>query len=203
MSAAELLATKGLLLGLGNTWDFETSLYSYKGIPLTGTGVSLSSTQKKFGAQSCAITAGNHAAELSSGYDYNTLPWTAAFWWWNGAWHHYVETSGGKSFVDGVFAGSPSKVSYSTNELDISNFSGATTYLDDLWIATYLMPDAWAPLLYAFASAQPPAGKLYVDGLLIDGNTRVVTALGEVAGVKAVQTVTGVQHSLRATITEV
>ena len=204
---ATALAVKGLVLGAGHVWDFNSSLYSAKGLAVTTSGA-LSSTQKKYGSQSLQLPASTAVEINTTAYDYQFRPWTAAFWWYRaGAWKHIVETSANKRWENGVYIGTRFYCAASSYYLNIGDGDPTTRYIDDLWVAEYVMPDSWAASIYAAGAPAGGAPRLTASGLLIDGGTRSVTCYGEVKSLKTQQAWVGgswsIVHALQATLTEV
>lgn len=190
---ATALALRDLLLGRGHVWNFESSLYSSRGLPIASGGTAVS-TYAKFGTKSLEVAPLTYAVISSLEWNPATGPWTASFWLYGGAsWTHIVESSAGRRYVNGVDSGVNSTCSTATNTLKLYNPIGVSAlWFDDLWVSPYVWPTTWPAKVYAYASAVGLAPKLNVDGLLINNNAAGgAVVMGEVATVKPRQGYSG------------
>lgn len=175
--AAEAHAFRDLLLGKAQVWSFDSNLYSSKGLSVAGTGLSISATQKKFGATSL-FRSGATDITITDQYDYTTLPWTCSFWRWTGsAWEHITENSANQRFVNGSNVGARTMLFPASTEIYLA--PGTSTYVDDLCLSRFLWPASWAASVYSFNAALGPSPRLRVDGLGVEAGVSTVYALGD------------------------
>jgi hypothetical protein len=188
---ADGIAWKRLFIGEGQKWDFDTSLYGSKGLgPSAATASVQSAAAAKFGAGCCRQTATtgtiSYAALLAGG-----TKWTVMFWRSVGgaAFDHYVVTSSGHKWLNGVRADGTSTtfltVTTATGTVKL-DAAGSTTDLDDLVIFPFEVPDTWPPDVFAYGAAFSKLAKLDVDGDLVEANVGTKTVRGEVTGVSVV-----------------
>lgn len=184
--AATALAFRDLILGRGNVWSFDTSLYSAKGVPAAGSGV-VDTAQKKFGAASLRL--GSASAEVfADGPDYTAQPWSCSFWLYDGvSWTHYVENSLNAQYVNGVFTGTRQFVSQSSTSVIVTNIAGANRWFDDVWLCPYLWPSTWPAKVFALNAAVGAAARVRAAGLALNANSGFLTMKGSVKGMKLEQ----------------
>lgn len=194
-SPSDGVAWRGLLLGLGHTWNFDSSFYSSKGLgPSALTNVVQNATAK-FGA-------GGAQQTLSTGtFTFTALPlggskWTVMVWRKLGAgsFNHYIVTSASKALGHAYVNGSDT--ADATSWLTVNTAAGTvkldadasnTTNLDDLVILPFDVPSAWPADVFAYGAAFSQLPYLDVDGDLIDGNVGLKTVCGDVSGTEIVQ----------------
>lgn len=187
-TAAEALAFRELLAGEGHVLSFDSSFYTSQGMAPTaiGAGWTLSATGPKFGAK-CA-TSDTAATVLS--YAFPTATGYTIAYYWNDAgagYHHYVLTSAGTKWIDGVLSPGGSLLGLrDPGVYGVASFQatgGATGKLDDLVVLPYVVPSTWPAQMYAWGNTdtQPfsslPA--LVADGSFIEQNTRVSVLGGD------------------------
>lgn len=164
VTKAEADAIVGLVEGQGHHWSFDADLYSDKGLVGTGAGASVGTTSPspKFGAGRLGITTGNTATfALSLGG-----AWTVMVWQWDGAaWDHYVVTSAGHKWVNGIRndAATTTWLAVSSGTLTLSAPSAAA-YYDDLVALPYVIPAAWAEVWGVATSAFSALPRLAMAG---------------------------------------
>lgn len=191
-TAADALAWRSLVLGRGQHWTLDATLYGSKGTPFTGTGVINSSTHGgKFGAKAMKVpstdraVAANAVKGLSNGFGFAI--W---FYFWNGSiFDHYLNVTNAAFvtswYVNGVLA-SPSTgwfaVNNSTGTITLGDNS-ADRYFSDL-VALDLpgggVPANWPAALSAKTRAFTDLAQLDVDGRAIEAQQRAVTVQGAV-----------------------
>jgi hypothetical protein len=188
-AATDGIAWKKLLMGEGETWNFESSVYGSKGSgPSAVTNSVQSALAHKFGTGCLRQTA------TTGTVSYATLPaggtkWTVAFWRSvaAAAFDHYVVTSAGHKWFNGGRADGTATafltVTTATGTVKL-DAAGSTTDLDDLVILPFDVPDVWPPDWFAYGSAFSQLAKLDVDGDLIDGNVGTKTVVGTVTGIE-------------------
>lgn len=202
MSSANALAWIDLLSGAGHHWSFDSSLYGSKGYAPVGAAGTLSSTHKKFGAQALKVTSGNSVTitgtlkGTAAGYG-----WCVGYWLYNGAsFDQWLEDSSGAQYVNGALQGTPHAHRWLTVAssgvitlagVDSGNAPSGNrdNWFDDLFCldlnggAAAGVPTSWATALAAATSAFSDLGMLQLDGLGIENNGRVVTAIAKVGSV--------------------
>lgn len=190
-SPTDGMAWKKLFMGEGQTWDFNSSLYGSKG---TGTSAVTNSVQSgaafKFGAGCCRQTATTGTISYAA-LPLNGAKWTVMVWRSLGgaAFDHYVVTSGGHKWLNGVRAdGTVTTFLTVTTATGVVKLDAAasTTDLDDLVVFPFEVSDTWPPDIFAYAAAFSKLAKLDVDGDLVDPSGAVKTVCGEVTGVGVV-----------------
>lgn len=171
-----------LLEGRGHTWNFDDSTffgYSSKGLgptPASAANGARYTTTSKFGAAGLQVTASSQV-QFNVGYDFE---WTAMVWQGSNlsTAHHYIVTSSGHKWVDGV-----SNDSASTPFIDETggNFllgdpagSTANNRFDDFVVIDALIPANWAVDFGVTTAAFSPLPKLRCKGDFLWNNTYFV-----------------------------
>lgn len=146
---SEAVAWDGLIRGLGEFWSFDATLYGSKGLgPSSTSGASISATGALFGSK-LAITNGGSVV-YPTGFTGN---WTIIVWRnasavaGSGNWTHYIRTSDGVTYNNGVVGGSTTWLGMSSGTLSLSG-DGATRWYDELVALPYVIPSAWAAQIY-------------------------------------------------------
>jgi hypothetical protein len=201
-SAADALAWRSLVLGRGQHWALEGSLYGSKGTPFTGSGTSLSTTHGgKFTSHAMKVNAGTTAvaANAVKGVS-NGFGFAIWFYFWNGsAFDHYLNVTTAALSTQWYVNGSPS--SPSTGWFVVNNSTGTLTlgdgsdrYFSDL-VAMDLpgggVPAAWPAALSAKTKAFSDLAQIQVDGDAIEANQRAVTCKGSVGAAAIVGALLG------------
>lgn len=192
LAGSDAYAWESLITGEGHHWTFDSSLYGSKGMgPTAGFVASQTAGTPKFGAGVLRVTATTgtitYAAAVNSAG--GTGAWTVMVWRFeSGVWHHYVVTSAGHKWLDGVRADGTSTtwLSVSGANVTITNTAGAAQDYDDLVVLPFAVLDAWPPLVFAAASiAFSDLPFLTVAGLLVpEAATRKMAGTCSIAGVK-------------------
>lgn len=173
LSGPDAAAWEGLFTGVSHVWSFDVSKYSSKGRgPNAGSGGTLESTSPMpvYGAQYLRLPA---AAGIVYPGVYAT-DWTLATWLqFPGLideWTHYVETSDGRHYKNGVrdesFVLAPT-FTFAAGDLTISNGSGFVLDLDDMVVSPFLWPSDWPAQVAAAGVAFGPTPYLTAAGLLV------------------------------------
>lgn len=210
--AATALAFRDLLLGKGQTWGFDSNLYGSKGTGPSAATNAVQGATAKYGAGGCTLTATSGtitwiALPLLSGG-----PWTVSVWRkvGAGAWVHYLKTSAGSVWTDGVLTGSTAWLTVTTaaGAVKIDADAASTTHIDDLVVLPYAVPSDWPASIHGYGAAFSPLARLYADGLFIEANSKTVTTKGEVGGAELVQgtlsgSFAGNLHVVQASLIEV
>jgi hypothetical protein len=181
MSAADAFAWEHLLAGTGQYWSFDSTLYSTKGVPSTGTAV-----RTPFGPKAGVGCLDFGIAQTfigALGDEFALYPWTVSLWRNAGAGYvHYVVRSDGAKWVDGV-----------RNDLAVTTWMAVTTSLtitdtgvpyDSIHAALGLWPEDWITPVYDMAGAawaNFPALSLYGDALPGSSTSARRTYLAEVS----------------------
>lgn len=207
MSEADALAWQSLLMGEGHHFSFDSGLYSSKGLgPDAGYTASQNTSASKFGAGQLSVddTDGEitYAAQLGS-------VWTLMFYRFeSAAWVHYVITSAGSKWVDGVQddMATTTWISVSSGSVTITNATGSAVLYDDLVAVPYLFLSAWPALRSAATAAWGATPSLAATGELIKGGSATVRAqLGDTKITQGLLSGAWEQnlHSFPVTLTEV
>ncbi len=187
-TAAEALAWRELIAGAGHVLSFDSSnWYTSKGmapVSVAG-GWSFETTNQLFGAACAKWTTGNAVWQMFS----TSSLWTVA-WWLNqssGGWHHYVQTSAGSKYIDGVLTPGGSMLGFgSVSSGALTLGSTTASLLDDLVAIPYVVPAAWAPQMFRWGGdEQHPFSQLPVltaDGLFIEQNVATTVVGGDATG---------------------
>lgn len=189
-SAANALAYKDLILGQkSQVWALDSHLYSYKGLPVTAAGSLGANPSAVLWTNSLVLSWATATTVVATdGYNYSTQPWSVSFWVYTGSvWQHVVETSSNQKYVNGTNVGTRTYATPSSTALTLSNASGTTWRLDDLWICQWLWPTTWPALVYAYATPTGPASRINCAGLMIEANGKTVVCRGVVESMPLVQ----------------
>lgn len=186
-SAAEALAFRELVAGNGHVLSFDAQTpYTSAGMaPVAlAVGWGYTTTAPKYGA-ACATMPASGALSTWAFFS-SSSPWTIAFWSnYSGAFKHYVATSAGPAWVDGVagFALSDCKgldnVTAGVAAFGIA--SGGVTKLDDVVALPFVVPSDWPAQIYGFGSAFSALPVLTADGKFIEQDTAVTVIGGDEA----------------------
>jgi hypothetical protein len=184
------IALRQLILGEGHNWSFDDAtkgLYSGKGLgPSASSGAALNAAAAFLGARGLRLTATTGTITFKALPPLGTFPSSPTFQGWTvgcfrnaGAWHHYITTSEGLLWTDGVVgAGAMPGLTVNTAAGTVKiDAAGVTTDIDELFILPYNLPyslqgtaDDWGPQIYAQlanygTTAQwPPLARLGVYG---------------------------------------
>lgn len=165
MTSANALAWESLIRGLGEVWSFDSSLYGSKGLgPTAGYTASRTTSGPKFGAGELSVDATTGSISFAASLGSN---WTAAFWRYeSAAWHHYVITSAGTKWYDGVSDDGHSTTwfSVSSGTATIANTTGAAVLYDDLVLLPFLPISTWPTVWGVASSAFSLLPKLTIAG---------------------------------------
>lgn len=170
LSRAEALAVKGLVLGDGQSWSFDTDLYSdKKGALLTSSGNATRATSAptpKFGAGRL-----NVATSAITYWDESLANWTVGVWYYDtSVWVHRLETAAGTQWEDGVegvygWSLAPSGTAY---QLGVGAW-------DDLVLLPYTLTDAQG-LQWPQSEAWSNLPHMTLDGDISNGQAYTVQA---------------------------
>lgn len=187
MSQAEAYALEMMVRGTGETWSFDTSLYSHKGNgPSNATGCSVTSTYKKHGASSMSVTSGNFFEANKDTCTY-VSGMTALTWFRDsagGTWTHYVVVKRASSstidyWTNGAnktTGAAPCYISAPDHTTIYMTPTGATRWWDDLVTMPCVIPDSWASQFYTFHNSYAFSSfpRLTLMGDCIQETTRTV-----------------------------
>lgn len=181
--AATALAYRGLVLGLGHRWSFDSVFYSSKGLgPNAGFGATLDAGSAKYGAKGLTVSAASTIV-YATGF---TGDWTSIIWFKNaGVWEHWIFLSDGTKYKNGVLdVGATAWHSMSAGSLTLT-----TGIYDDLAILPYKIPTTWITSLYTRATTKAftelPA--LEAGGDVIRGGAATVSVAGQAGQLKLKQ----------------
>lgn len=178
--ASEALAWDGLLRGLGERWAFDTHLYGSKGLgPSSSASASIYTLDSKFGGGCLKLLSGAGSVVYPTAAGSN---WTVAGWrkHGGGSWSHYILTSTGTKWVDGVPSGAaqPWFAMDGSGNLTLAETLGTgDDLIDDLVVVPYVIPSAWGPAWGTATGAFSALPQLSVAGTLIN-ETSTRTMLG-------------------------
>lgn len=178
VSHQEAQAWEALVRGEPHVWSFEASLYSSKGAgPSAGYTATRETTGGKYGSGFLRIpdaTTFVLAGCIPVGAGGTALAWSVALWRMEGGVYvHYVVTSDGRKWKDGVRNDAVATAFLSVGAAGAVTVTGAvgSTDFDDLVIWPVQLPSTWPPLLHATGRAFPEAPKLEVYGDLVQGSS--------------------------------
>jgi hypothetical protein len=182
-TAAEALAWRDLITGRGHVLSFDAqNWYTSKGmapVSVAG-GWSFTSSSPLFGAAMAQWTTGN---ALWAMFSASSL-WTVA-WWLNqsgAGWHHYVRTSAGNKYIDGVLTPGGSLLGFGGVSAGVLTMGSTTaSELDDVVALPYVVPDSWPAQMFDWGSSDQPFSELPVltaDGLFIEQNNAPISVVG-------------------------
>lgn len=145
---SEARAWEGMVQGLGQAWQFTTHLYSASGLgPTAVTGTP-------------TISGSKLSLDTGEDVDYSvddSLGWTVMGEVYNGTTtKHYVVTSGGHKWVDGVRDDGATTTFFavSSGVLTLAA-SGATFTFSGVVFFPFVTPDSWPPYLYTAFPNEP------------------------------------------------
>lgn len=194
------LAWRRLLMGEGHSFNFDSNLYSSKGLPPTsiGAGVAQTGASSKFGAGCMSMPATRTITytALSGATFYSIAYWAKVG---AAAWNHHVRNSG-SFWLNGVATGvDPGFASASGTIVTMTADGGSTTLIDDLVILPFSVPTDWPAQMYAwgttYASPFSDLPKLTIDGLLNDDGIGTRSVIGSDVKTKPQQgVISGVRY---------
>lgn len=172
-------AFRNLIRGIGYTWSFDADVFSAQGLAANGGHTATIVAGGKYGSlmRVPAATTITWPTNLGSN-------WTVVVWRLESAvWHHYVATSGGHKWVDGVRndAASTTFISVSSGSLTITGATSLTDF-DEMAALPYLVDDTWPPFMYTEDNtrARTALPRLSANGdLVFNGPTSVVGEPGD------------------------
>ncbi len=182
-SAADALAFRKLVLGLGHHASWDSHLYTSKGLPPNPTtGLSIVTATPKVGAGNLQAAANNpvryasYAAGLGS--DWTVMVWRRVA---AGAWASYVVTSGGHKWLDGARSDGTSTtwLSVTSGTVRLDGDLASTVDYDDGVFLPYVIPDAWGPYYHS----ETAAGRAFSDLPALRAGGDVVRAAAATATV--------------------
>ncbi len=191
-TAAESIAFRNLITGKGHVVSFDNqTLYTSKGLAPSSIGGNWSTTTgtPKFGAAMGQWTSTNTAWPFFT----SSSPWTLA-WWLNqnaAGWHHYVQTSAGTKWIDGVLAPGGTMLGFVGVTSGVATFGSATaSKIDDIVALPFVVPADWPAQMYSWGNTAglpfSALRNLTADGLFVELNT-LVTTVGKFTGGKLVK----------------
>lgn len=178
-SNQEAHAWEALVRGEAHVLSFEASLYTSKGAaPTAGFTATRQTGTGKYGTGFVRIpnaTTLVYAGLVGLGGAGTALGWTISLWRLETAtWKHYVVTSDGRKWVDGVRNDAAVTSGFlavnSAGTVTLTGITGATDF-DDVVVWPVSLPSSWPPLLYATGRAFPEAPKLEVYGDVFPGSS--------------------------------
>ena len=171
-----------LLQGRGHVWDFDDTsdfLYSSKGLGATGATAANGSrytTTSKFGAAGLQVAASNYV-QFNVGYNFE---WSILGWQGSnlGTAHHYIVTSAGTKYVDGVQNNAASTPFFDmvSGNFRLGDPAGtlANNRFDDVIVIDELIDRTWAADLGAMTAAFGPLPVVRAKGEFLTNNVYYV-----------------------------
>lgn len=182
LTGALALAWESLIVGEGETWSFDTSEYGSKGGgPAAGGVYTLGGAAAKYGAGGLRLPATTGLIRYPATL-YNLAAviqgWTVMVWRQETPFQHYIVRSDGAKWLNGISnpISTSSWLTVNTggvpDGVQLANTSGLAVDYDELVILPYVIPDAWAPLMYA-AHAAPWSALPFLNatGLVVTEQT--------------------------------
>lgn len=182
-TAAEALAFRDLVIGKGHVLSFDSSWYTSKGMaPVSLDGSwTLSSSSPKYGAGKALFDGGDQAVYA---FFPSTSPWTLA-WWFNpnaAGWNHYVQTSAGSKWIDGVLTPGGTMLGFDSVVSGSAGFGSTVVTnnngIDDIVALPYVVPSDWPAQMFAFGAAFGLLPALTADGDAVEQNLGTISVLG-------------------------
>jgi hypothetical protein len=191
--------------GEGEAWNFA-NLYGSKGTPPEAGYAGTIDAGNGIGGSACLLVA-------SGVHSYRVAPsgssWTIAFWYSTAAtpsYTHYVITSAGKKWVNGVRNDAASTTFVAVSGGIMTLTGGSNRRMDNLFSFPATVDDSWPPDFYGSAgaglvaagTARPPYLTLTGDAIL--ETTR--TALGEANGTSVLAASGSTRRKISVRLTE-
>lgn len=208
LTEADAHAWESLLIGEGEVWSFDATLYGSKGMgPSASSGATIVAGSAKFGAGKLNLAATTGTITYSfpavNMFSSSVVNWSLEVWRSTDAgasWTNYFVRGTGATqsakWVDGV-RNDAAVTTWLTVGADgavtIANTTGAAVQYDDLVILPYWVLDAWPPVLGVATRAWPPLPYLDAAGTWVTEQPRrrvlgqVEDSRAKVAGLKTVR----------------
>lgn len=202
LTEADAHAWESLLIGEGEVWSFDASLYGSKGLgPSASTGATVVAGSAKFGTGklNLAATTGTISYPAAVNAFGSAGAWSVCVWRstdGGATWTNYVVRSDGAKWVAGVRddAASTTWLSVDANGVvTIANTTVAAVQYDDLAVLPYLVLTTWPAVLAAATQAWTPLPYLDAGGTWVTEQTRrrvfgqVEEARSKTGGLKTVR----------------
>jgi hypothetical protein len=196
---ATAFAFRDLVLGKGECFNFDTSVYGSKGSGPSSLVNGVINGTAKYGAGGLQQTAatGTVAYPIAN-FPTGGTAWTVAVWrkLGAGAFVHYVVTTtskgAGQAWVNGVLtADATAWLSVASGVVTLNADAAQTTNLDDLIVLPFEVPSSWPASIQAYGKAFSQLAYLEVDGDLIENNVGTKNVAGAVTGMPVVRAVIG------------
>ena len=193
------------LRGEGEAWNF-TNLYGSKGTaPESGYSGTIDAGTGIGGTDSLLVSSGSHAYRVTP----SGSSWTIAFWYSTAAspsYTHYVITSAGKKWVNGVRNDAASTTFVAVSGGIMTLTGGSNRRMDNLFSFPATVDDTWPPDFYGSAGAGlVAAGTARPPYLTLTGDVILETtreALGEVSGATVVAAVGATRRKLSVRLSQ-
>ncbi len=190
---AEAEAIHALLLGRGHAWDFEEAGgtnwgYSSKGRTFTSqSGASRVTADPHFGSANLELSAGSSSVEWAL-----DLPstWTAMVWRDTGSgWAHYIETSDGDYYLDGVASIQEGWFSVSGGDFTLQHSGLSAVGFDDLVVLPFVITAEMAAAFGTSTEAFSALPELSLSGDVVGGD--VISVIGRDLKTRDIQVALG------------
>ncbi len=219
LSGDDAFAWESLLIGEGEVWNFDDSLFGTKGLgPSAVSGAARNSSSPKFGTDMLRVPGSTGTITFpgaglnSAGVDNGS---TVMFWRNETGWHHYTITKDGAAWKDGVRNDSlaaPAWLTFGaagTGDVTISHDGSTTVDYDDLVILPFRVLNDWPPIWGVATTAFSPLPHLNATGAMVRENytlngatPRVVIGTCSDAAVLVGRRSSSLQHDLRRLVIE-
>ena len=181
VSMQEAEAARGLIQGLGDSWSFDASTTSARGLaPTSSSGTSIVAGGKYGSKLRLAATTGQLTLPIAP------TSWTVLVHRYEGAaWVHYIIRSDGTKWKDGSpYVGATAWL-VTSGSTRLENTDVAACDYDDLVVLPFLVPSSWVASVYAehTARAWTPQPKLRATGVYVPNAPRYVMGDVDDAGI--------------------
>lgn len=193
---ATAFAFRDLFLGKGHVWNFDSHLYSSKGLgPSALTATTQQTVTKKYGAGAAQMTSPtgtvSYVALPPGGTKWTVCVWRAT----GGAFSSYIVTSANKAasqaYVGGLLLGGETTpwltVTTATGTVKLDVEAGITTQYDDLVVLPYDVPTDWPGQIVGYGAAFSQLATLDVDGDFIENNVGTKRIVADVTSMPVVK----------------
>lgn len=215
LSQDDAAAWRGLLMGRGHYFPFDSSTASAGGLtPSASALATISTSTKRAGAGSLELGATTGSCTFSGALG---ATYSLGYWRYNGTvWEHWGMRSDGARFYLGARNDSAAMNGLDTTVIAAGSYrfivgASAVRNIDDAWCVPYIVPASWLASIAVNPTVAHPFGPwLSISGDIVSGSTldAPATVGTQVTGVKFGQGSVGSEYesamqSLAVTLQEV